>query len=67
MIEWVLEKHLDEKVRFTTEWNTELEGEVTVLDFQVPEHLLPCAFESMYMAGVDAFSGVFPHHFRFHQ
>ena len=31
MIEWLLERHLDEKVRFTTAWNTELEGEVTVL------------------------------------
>ena len=26
-----LERHLDEKVRFTTAWNTELTGEVTVL------------------------------------
>ena len=31
MIEWMLEKHLDEKVRFITAWDTELEGEVTVL------------------------------------
>ena len=31
MIEWLLERHLDEKVRFITAWNTELEGEVTVL------------------------------------
>ena len=31
MIEWLLERHLDEKVRFTTAWNTELTGEVTVL------------------------------------
>ena len=31
MIEWVLEKHLDEKVRFTTAWNTEMEGDVAVL------------------------------------
>ena len=31
MIEWLLERHLDERVRFTTAWNTELEDEVTVL------------------------------------
>ena len=31
MIEWLLERHLDEKVRFTTAWNTELTGEVAVL------------------------------------
>ena len=31
MLEWMLERHLDEKVRFITAWNTELEGEVTVL------------------------------------
>ncbi len=31
MIEWLLERHLDEQVRFTTAWNTELTGEVTVL------------------------------------
>ena len=31
MIEWVLEKHLDEKVRFTTAWDTELVGDVVVL------------------------------------
>ena len=31
MIEWLLERHLDEKVRFTTARNTELTGEVTVL------------------------------------
>ena len=31
MIEWLLERHLDERVRFTTAWNTELTGEVAVL------------------------------------
>ena len=31
MIEWLLERHLDEQVRFTTAWNTELNGEVVVL------------------------------------
>lgn len=31
MIEWLLERHLDEKVRFITAWNTELNGEVVVL------------------------------------
>ena len=31
MIEWLLERHLDEQVRFTTAWNTELTGEVAVL------------------------------------
>ena len=31
MIEFLLERHLDEKVRFITAWDTELEGEVTVL------------------------------------
>ena len=31
MIEWLLERHLDEQVRFITAWNTELNGEVAVL------------------------------------
>ena len=31
MIEWLLERHLDEQVRFTTAWNTEMEGDVAVL------------------------------------
>ena len=31
MIEWLLERHLDEPVRFITAWNTELNGEVAVL------------------------------------
>ena len=31
MIEWLLERHLDEKVRFTTAWDTELVGDVVVL------------------------------------
>ena len=31
MLEWMLERHLDEKVRFITAWNTEMEGDVAVL------------------------------------
>ena len=31
MIEWLLERYLDEPVRFITAWNTELNGEVVVL------------------------------------